>query len=267
MFLGMIGALIIGISLGLLGSGGSILTVPILVYLLNEPEKLAIAEALFIVAIISFIGAITYAIRNQVDWRTVLFFGVPGMFGAYLGAYTSAYLNGDFQMILFGSFMIAAGTKLFLYPLIKKVLNKTNDVEQSEERVERRPNSEQSDSINIVIGFIVGFLTGLLGIGGGLFIVPALIFFNKFPISLAVGTSLTMIVMNSIVGFLKQLSIMSELNLAVNWNVMSLISLVGAMGSLIGSYSSNIISQSALNKFFGLILLLIGLYTFIDNLA
>ena len=99
--LALAGALVVGLSLGLLGSGGSILTVPILVYLLGQPDKLAIAGSLAIVGGVSLIGAVPYALKRQVEWRSVVFFGVPGMGGALLGATVARYVSGSLQLLLF----------------------------------------------------------------------------------------------------------------------------------------------------------------------
>src|SRR5690625_3857965 len=108
-----IGALLIGLTLGLLGSGGSILTVPVLVYLVGEPEKLAIAESLGIVTLISLVGAIPFALKRQIDWRSVLYFGVPGMAGAYLGAYLSAFISGSVQLLFFAGVLLLASCTMF----------------------------------------------------------------------------------------------------------------------------------------------------------
>ena len=102
MYAAWIGAMLVGLVLGLLGSGGSILTVPVLVYLVGEPEKLAIAESLGIVTLISFVGALPFVYRGQVSWRSVLLFGLPGMVGAYLGAYLSQFMAGALQLAIIG---------------------------------------------------------------------------------------------------------------------------------------------------------------------
>ena len=108
MFWAFLGALLIGISLGLLGSGGSILTVPVLIYLVGEPEKVAIAESLGIVTAISLFGMLPYAIRKLVHWNSVVYFGIPGMLGTYGGASLSAYISGNTQLIIFALVMIVA---------------------------------------------------------------------------------------------------------------------------------------------------------------
>jgi uncharacterized membrane protein YfcA len=116
MIFALVGAALIGLSLGLLGSGGSILTVPVLVYLVGEPEKLASAESLAIVGGISVIGAIPYALKRQIDWRSVLWFGVPGVVGTSLGAALSACLSGVVQLLLFAVVMLLAAMMMFRPP-------------------------------------------------------------------------------------------------------------------------------------------------------
>jgi len=115
MLLAWMGAILIGLALGMLGSGGSILTVPILVYLVGEPDKLAIAESLAIVGLIALVGAVPYALKGLIDWRNVLFFGLPGMAGTYLGAYLSQWLPGVWQLGLFALVMLLASYTLVCY--------------------------------------------------------------------------------------------------------------------------------------------------------
>ena len=151
MFWAFLGALLIGISLGLLGSGGSILTVPVLIYLVGEPEKVAIAESLGIVTAISLFGMLPYAIRKLVHWNSVVYFGIPGMLGTYGGASLSAYISGNTQLIIFALVMIVAAVLM--------IKNKVVDENQKKLSI--------SNSVLIIEGLGVGLLTGLVGVGGG----------------------------------------------------------------------------------------------------
>ncbi len=117
------GALAVGVSLGLLGSGGSILTVPILVYLLGQSDKVAIAGSLAIVGGISLFGAVPYALKRQIDWRSVLLFGVPGMVGAFGGAWSSRFVSGSFQLLLFSLIMLLAAVSIICMLLIFRMLS------------------------------------------------------------------------------------------------------------------------------------------------
>ena len=180
MTLALLGALAIGISLGLLGSGGSILTVPILVFILKRPEKLAITESLAIVGFIAAVAALSYARRTQIHWRSILLFGVPGMLGAYAGASGSCYISSTLQLTLFAIVMLVVAVVMLFGPSSFEKFN----------------SSQYSTWLIVAEGFIVGCLTGFLGVGGGFLIVPVLIIFGNLSIFFAIGTSLVIIAMN-----------------------------------------------------------------------
>lgn len=163
MSLALLGALLIGLSLGLLGSGGSILTVPVLVYLLGEPPKQAIAESLLIVGGIALLGAVPYALRGLVDFRNVLFFGLPGMAGTYFGAWLSRFVSGQVQLLTFALVMLLAAY-FMARPLPLK----------------RQEGGRKPWKI-VLDGLFVGALTGFVGVGGGFLIVPALVLLGGFP--------------------------------------------------------------------------------------
>jgi len=153
----LLGAALVGISLGLLGSGGSILTVPILVYLLGHEEKAAIAEALAIVGLISLAGAARAALRGMVDWRRVLLFGGPGMAGAVLGGLLARWVPGAAQVAMLGAIMLIAA-----YMMARR-------------KDRERPVERPTPALLIILqGLGVGMITGLVGVGGGFLIVPAL---------------------------------------------------------------------------------------------
>lgn len=251
MILPWIGALMVGLSLGLMGSGGSILTVPILIYLAGEQEKVAIAESLGIVGAISFLGSIQYALKQQVHWRSVILFGLPGMAGAYGGAIISGFVSGTFQLILFGIVMLLAAILMFR--------NKKADSENI--------NAEKNQRWWVIgiEGLVVGVLTGLVGVGGGFLIVPALVLLGGLPMHLAIGTSLVIIAMNSFTGFLKYLDVLEELNLLVNWELVLIFSLIGAVGSFVGKSIGSKISGEKLKRGFAIFLLFMGIYIIYMN--
>ena len=242
----LLGALMIGISLGLLGSGGSILTVPVLVFLVGEPEKVAIAESLGVVASISLVGAIPYAIRKEVDWRSVLFFGIPGMAGTYGGAALSAYISGTTQLIIFGVVMIAAA-----FMMIK-----------SKSIVDKDPEEGHKSHPLVIIaeGLVVGVLTGLVGVGGGFLIIPALVLVGGLPMRIAVGTSLFIIAAKSMMGFYKYLDVLQAEDLHVSWKLLAFFTVIGIFGSLFGGKMSQRIPQQVLKRGFGVFLILMGTY-------
>ncbi len=252
MLLAFGGALLVGLSLGLLGSGGSILTVPILVYLVGEGEKEAIAESLGIVGAISLAGLVPYALKKQVDWRSVFIFGLPGMAGTWIGALLAAYISGNLQLVIFAFVMILAAILMI------------KDRSQSE-KLSSGPKLQPWWMLSLE-GLAVGVITGLVGVGGGFLIVPALVIFAGLPIHLAIGTSLTIIAMKSIAGFIKYLDVLSELELSVNWDLFIIFSLIGSAGSLAGKKIGSKISAVRLRKIFAFFLLIMGFYIMYMNI-
>ena len=247
-----IGALCIGLSLGLLGSGGSILTVPVLVFLIGEGEKVAIAESLAIVGAIAFVGSLPYARRGLVHWRSVLLFGVPGMIGSFLGATVSAYISGTTQLVLFGFIMLAAAFLMFRPPRVDEVL------EDTETRVAWKIASD---------GLIVGAVTGLVGVGGGFLIVPALVLLGGLEIHVAVGTSLTIIALKSATGFVKYLDVLADVDLGVDWQLIGIFVLVGVVGSMIGNWLASRTPQALLRRAFAVFLVVMGVFVLYTNLS
>lgn len=244
MLLAFLGALLIGISLGLLGSGGSILTVPVLIYLVGEPEKVAIAESLGIVASISMIGAIPYAYRKEVDWRSVIYFGIPGMAGTYWGAHLSQYLTGTTQLIIFACVMIIAA-----FMMIKRGTG-----------FNRKEEYLSPVWLIAVEGLFVGVITGLVGVGGGFLIIPALVLLGGLDMRMAVGTSLFIIAAKSWLGFYKYLDVLRVQKMDVNWELLGLFTLVGIIGSFVGGKLSRKVPQKLLKRGFGFFLIIMGIY-------
>lgn len=246
----LIGALCIGISLGLLGSGGSILTVPVLVYVLHHDEKPAMAESLAIVGAIALIGALQYAFKKQIHWRSVLFFGVPGMFGAYGGAFAAGYINGVVLLAIFGAFMLLAAF-MMLRP------------------VKLAPVGDGHKSRAIwkiaLEGIAVGIITGMVGAGGGFLIIPALVLLGGLSMHIAVGTSLCIIAMKSGAGLVKYLDVVRNENLTVDWTVIVLFIVVGAAGTLAGQAIAGRINQATLRKVFGVFLIVMAVYILINQ--
>lgn len=251
MIMSWIGALLVGLSLGLLGSGGSILTVPVLIYLAGEQEKAAIAESLGIVGAVSLAGFIPYALKKQVHWRSVILFGLPGMAGTYGGAAIAAYVSGTLQLILFSVVMIMAAILMF---------SNSGTVKSPE-------GKKQHEWWKIVLeGIAVGIITGLVGVGGGFLIVPALILLGGLSMNLAVGTSLIIIALKSFSGFYKYLDVLAELDIAINWEIIYIFSLIGAVGSLVGKAIGSKISNEKLQRIFAIFLIVMGGYILYMNI-
>ncbi len=249
MFLAWIGAIAIGLSLGLLGSGGSIVTVPVLVYLVGQSEKVAIAGSLGIVGGVALSGALLYARRRLVDWRSVLFFGVPGMAGTYGGAWLAKFVSGSAQLAVFAAVMLLASGLMFRTP-----------ARFQKDHGERHVWKLGFD------GVIVGILTGFVGVGGGFLIVPALAVLGGLPMHRAVGTSLMIIALKSASGFVKYLGVLSELGLSIDWSIIGLFLVFGIVGTFVGRAIGTRVPQLVLKKAFAVFLIPVAIFILWENL-
>jgi len=238
----LLGALLIGLSLGLMGSGGSILTVPVLTYVLGQEEKVAIAGSLAIVGAIALLGCLPYAKRGLVDGRNVLFFGVPGMAGSYGGAYLAGFVSGTVQLTVFALLMVVAGVMMLRPPRTEGAL--------------RSPRGLWKIAVD---GIVVGVVTGFVGVGGGFMIVPALVLLGGLPMHKAVGTSLCIIALKSASGFVKHLDVLDGLGLVLDWQVIGAFVALGTVGSFAGNVMSARIPQRALRTAFASFVLVVGL--------
>jgi uncharacterized membrane protein YfcA len=248
--LAIVGAILVGLSLGLLGSGGSILTVPVLVYLVGQDEKLAIAGSLGIVGGISLLGAIPYAVRREISWSSLLFFGLPGIAGTWAGAAVSRYVSGGFQLLLFAGVMLLAAWSM---------VRPEKSAAAAPER--RAPAWVMLD------GLLVGALTGLVGVGGGFLIVPALVLLGGLPMRLAVGTSLVLIALKSAAGFVQYLRLLAEEQRSIDWQVFLVFVGVGAVGSLFGEQVGGRMPQAVLRRTFGWMLVVVAAFILWRQLA
>lgn len=237
------GALAIGLSLGLLGSGGSILTVPVLVYFVGQDEKVAIAGSLFIVGSIALAGGLQFLRAGFIQWRSVLVFGLPGMLGTYLGAVAAAYMSGIVQLTLFSIVMLTAAGFMLRPP----------DLEHAN-RLKRATWKIAAD------GLIVGVITGLVGVGGGFLIVPALVLLGGLSMHHAVATSLIIIALKSFSGFYKYLDVLGKQSLELDWKILLIITALGITGSIAGSTLARRMPQDKLKRGFGYFLIAMGIY-------
>lgn len=240
MLLTLVSAICIGLSLGLFGSGGSILTVPVLVYVLDQPELIAIASSLAIVGLISLVTVIPNVVKNQISWFHVLYFGVPGMAGTYLGAWFAQFAVAGLQMTVFATLTLSAS-----YMMLRK-----------KELVAKERASHPK---TIMDGLIVGTITGFVGVGGGFLIVPALVIFGGLSLTLAVSTSLAIITLKSSSGFYKYWQILADQSLQVDWVIIATVAAMGVVGGYLGQYLSKKLPQQQLRKGFGLFLIVMSL--------
>ncbi len=241
MILSLVGAILIGLSLGLLGSGGSIITVPVLVYLVGQPEKVAIAGALVIVGAISLVAALPWTLKRQVEWRSVLWFGGAGMVGTWFGSWLSHWVPGVVQLFLFALVMLVAAARM-ARPQAPAV----------------EPATRRRRGLIMLDGFAVGIMTGLLGVGGGFLIVPALVLLGGLPVHRAVGTSLWIIAINAFTGFVKHLSVLEQHGQHLDWRLIGLFIALGGCGAMIGNRLAGRIPQAGLRRVFAGFLVLMG---------
>jgi hypothetical protein len=248
--LALLGALAIGLSLGLLGSGGSILTVPVLVYLLGQEEKVAIAGSLLVVGVVAAAGGAAAARRRLVDWRSVVVFGLPGMAGTWLGAVLSRHVAGTLQLAVFAGVMLVAAVAMAWPPAAS-----SPDAAGGLSPAGRRATGKVAAD-----GLAVGLATGFVGVGGGFLIVPALVVLGGLPLPLAVGTSLAVIALKSATGFLGHLRVLADLGLSLDWPLLGLLSAVGVAGSLAGSRLGRHIPPRRLRRAFAVFLVVVATF-------
>ncbi|MEO7983187.1 MAG: sulfite exporter TauE/SafE family protein [Bacteroidota bacterium] len=255
--LGYIAFIFIGISLGMVGSGGSILTVPVLVYLMGVNPLLATTSSLFIVGLTSLVGGIRSYRKKQVDFKAVTEFGIPSILSIFLTRHyllpalpENLFSVGDIVitkevlvMVVFALLMLAAS--------ITMIRRRENSNARGEEEVKR-----QNKVLPLMsLGFCIGVLTGFLGAGGGFLIIPTLVLFLKLPMKTAVGTSLLIIAINSLFGFLFSLK-----QFEFNWTILVSFTVLSIGGIFIGSKLSEKVSASVLKKGFGWFVLVMGIY-------
>jgi uncharacterized protein len=241
MILALFSALLIGLSLGLMGSGGSILTVPVLIYLVGQDEKVAIAGALCIVGAIALVAGMRAALRRQVDWSSVVWFGLPGMLGTFFGAVLGGMVASSVQLLTFVGVMASAGVWMLWRPRIPAT--GTVAVRRAAMRI-------------VPEGLMVGTLTGFVGVGGGFLIVPALVLLGGLSMQRAVASSLVIIAMQSFTGFAKYHHVLAERNLHLDGKVLATFAGVGILGSLFGGSLGRRLDQDKLRRVFAWILLI-----------
>lgn len=262
--LGYIASVLIGISLGMLGSGGSILTVPVLVYLMNVNPLLATTSSLFIVGATSMIGGLRAYSRRLVDFRAITEFGIPSIFSIFI---TRHYILPSLPDIIFSIGNMQVSKEMFLM-LVFAILMLTASFTMIYSHQEDSGQKEISatDRHNkvlplVLLGILIGFITGLLGAGGGFLIIPTLVLFLKLPMKKAVGTSLLIIAINSLFGFLFSLK-----QFEYNWTILILFTILAGAGIFIGSKLAEKISGTSLKKGFGWFILIMGIYIIVKEL-
>ncbi|MEX2591709.1 MAG: sulfite exporter TauE/SafE family protein [Anditalea sp.] len=259
--LGYLSAIIIGISLGLIGGGGSILTVPALVYLLHVNPVLATAYSLFVVGVTSLAGSFSFMKKGLVNYKTALVFATPSFIAVYL---TRKFLVPAIPETLFaiGEFTLTKNVGIMVFFALVMLAASYSMI-----RNNRKAASEQKGELSFnypviaLEGAVVGTLTGIVGAGGGFLIIPALVLFARLPMKMAVGTSLLIIAAKSLIGFLGDLG-----NQPIDWRFMLLFTAMSLGGIFIGSWLSPKIDGAHLERGFGWFVLLMAIYILAQEL-
>lgn len=227
--LGIVLSLLIGVSLGFFGGGGSILTVPLLVYVFGLDPKEAIASSLLIVAAASVAGAFQHWRAGNVEVRTAIIFGAAGMTGAYVGGRLGALIDGTLLLLLFTAMMILTAVAMW-----------------KGRRAQSPPDSTSRAVVQLVLqGLAVGSFTGLVGAGGGFLIVPALTLWAGLSIHAAVGTSLVIIILNTLAGFMGYIN-----HVEVDYALVGVVGGMAIAGSFVGSRLAQRNDPSSLRRLF-----------------
>lgn len=235
-------SILIGVSLGLLGGGGSILTVPILVYILGMEAKAAIATSLLVVAITSGAATIPHARAGRVQLRTGLIFGASAMLGAFLAGRVAHYIPAGILLVAFAAMMLVTAVAMMRGRRVPAQANANGEFHLAPIKV-------------LIEGLIVGGVTGLVGAGGGFLVVPALVLLGGLPMHVAVGTSLVVITMKSLAGFVGYLD-----HVQIDWTIAALVSGMAVIGSLVGSRLASKVPQETLRRGFAWFVVVMGVY-------
>jgi uncharacterized protein len=245
--LGLTLAALIGLSLGLLGGGGSILTVPIFVYVLGFGAKESIAMGLAVVGATSLVGAASHWRAGNVNVKAALTFGGLAMAGTYAGARLAAFVPGAVQLTVFAGVMLVAA--YFMFRNARGAQSAT-------------PRGAKPTGVlmTVLVSLAVGLLTGLVGVGGGFLIVPALVLFAGLDMKQAVGSSLLVIALNSFVGFVGYLG-----QVQVPWALLGGFTALAIAGILVGTWLARFVSQAALKQAFSVFLVVMGAFILFKN--
>ncbi|MBJ6369699.1 sulfite exporter TauE/SafE family protein [Snuella sedimenti] len=250
--LGYAGALVVGLVLGLIGGGGSILTVPLLVYLLSYNPITATAYSLFVVGFTSLVGTFQKHKKGLVDFKTGLAFSFPSFMAVYL---SRRYLVPNIPDILLQSedFELTKEMVIMVFFAIIMLLASYSMIKNKKKT--NTPEKKQHYSKTFVQGLIIGTITGIIGAGGGFLYVPALVLWANIPMKKAVGTSLIIVSINSLIGFTGDIQ-----TLQIEWGFLLLFTLMSILGILIGVFLSKFISSKKLKKGFGFFTLIMAIY-------
>lgn len=247
-FIVLICAIIIGLSLGVFGSGGAILTLPILIYVIGYEEKLAVISSLLIVAAISTIGSIPNIRKKLVNTKLLSLFAIPGIVGSYLGAYLGSLSAPLVQLLLLAVLVVLAASKMLYF---------------------QQPEEDQSEvnSLKLIsIAGVIGTITGFVGVGGGFLIVPALMIFARVNFQLASATSLILIAIQSTIAIFSYQQHANSIFSQIDWLFIFIFITAGTLGTYLSIWLKPKLNQELLTRLFAYFLLFIASFILVDRL-
>ena len=259
-YVGYILAVFVGMTLGMLGSGGSILSVPILVYVMGIEPTLATAYSLFVIGTTSLVGGIHKARQNLVDFYKVILFGIPAVISVFV---TRKVFVPKIPEIIFSSerFIVNKSILIMLVFAIVMILASIRMIKPVTEKI-----VDEDIKLNyfkiVLMGILIGIVSGFVGAGGGFLIVPTLLFFANTPMKMAVGTSLFIVSAQSLIGFIGD--VMGDQ--IIDWKLLELFTLASIIGIFIGNFISKKVDDEKLKKSFGWFVLTMGIYIVIREL-
>ena len=264
LLLGYLAAILIGISLGLVGGGGSILTVPVLVYLLGIEAVTSTSYSLFIVGSTALVGGIRAYLRSDVEVKIGIIFAVPSLIAVWL---TRAFLIPAIPNVIFSSdhFVLTKDLAMMIFFAVIMLFSSYSMI-RSKRNVSNQEGKERTfkdDFLILIEGLVVGTVTGIVGAGGGFLIIPALVLLAKIPMKKAVGTSLMIIALKSLIGFTGDLV---NPEIEMDWVLLIIFTLLSIVGIFIGASFSKQVSGPQLKKGFGYFLLIMGVYILIERI-
>jgi uncharacterized membrane protein YfcA len=253
-------AAVIGISLGLIGGGGSILTLPILVYLLGINPVLSTAYSLFIVGSTSLVGSVSYMKKGLVNYKTAIIFALPSFIAVFL---TRKYLMPAIPQELLSLDSFVVDKDLGIMVLFALVMLMASYSMITDNQPEEPENQKCNYNYPLIIaeGLVVGTLTGIVGAGGGFLIIPALVLLVRLPMKMAVGTSLLIIAAKSLIGFMGDLGTQ-----VIDWNFLLIFTGLSILGIFVGTYLTQFIPGEKLKKSFGWFVLIMAVYILVKEI-
>ena len=257
--IGYIASLFIGISLGLIGGGGSVLTVPVLVYLFGVEPVLATAYSLFIVGATSLVGAYPKYKSGEVNMRTALIFGAPSIAAVFA---TRAFVVPAIpaQITNIGDFALTKSLLLMLLFAVMMIVASFSMIRGNGKNKQPYHQKKVNYPLILIEGAVVGSLTGLVGAGGGFLIIPALVLLTSLPMKEAIGTSLVIIAAKSLIGFAGDLRTQT-----MDWDILLSVTALAIVGIFAGNIFAKKVSGDHLKKGFGWFVLAMGIYIIISE--